>query len=72
MSDPAVKTLPARKDVTAADTWDLASLCRSDADWEQALEAWERRIPEFASYAGTLGSSAEDRKSTRLNSSHRT
>ena len=59
MTDAAVKTLPARKDVPAADTWDLASLFRSDADWESALAAWERRIPEFAAFAGTLGSSAE-------------
>jgi oligoendopeptidase F len=59
MTDAAVKTLPVRKDVPAADTWDLASLFRSDADWEAALAAWERRIPEFAAFVGTLGSSAE-------------
>jgi len=59
MSDAPVKTLPARKDVPAADTWDLASLFRSDAEWEEALAAWENRIPEFAAFAGTLGSSAE-------------
>jgi len=52
----AVKTLPARKDVSVGDTWDLASLFRSDAEWETALAAWERRIPEFAPFAGTLGS----------------
>jgi oligoendopeptidase F len=55
MSD-AVKTLPARKDVSVGDTWDLTSLFRSDAEWETALAAWERRIPEFAPFAGTLGS----------------
>jgi oligoendopeptidase F len=59
MNDAPVKTLPARKDVPAADTWDLASLFRSDAEWEGALAAWENRIPEFAAFAGTLGSSAE-------------
>ena len=59
MSDTAVKKLPARKDVAAGDTWDLASLFRSDAEWETALAAWEKRIPEFAAFAGTLGSSAE-------------
>lgn len=57
MSD--VKTLPARKDVSVGDTWDLASLCRSDAEWEEALATWEERIPQFAPYAGTLGSSPE-------------
>jgi len=59
MSETTVKTLPARKDVAAGDTWDLASLFSSDKDWEQALAAWEKRIPEFAAFAGTLGSSAE-------------
>jgi oligoendopeptidase F len=55
----AVKSLPVRKDVPAADTWDLSSLFHSDAEWEAALAAWERRIPEFAAFAGTLGASAE-------------
>ena len=59
MSDGAVKTLPARKDVAVGDTWDLASLFRSDAEWEAALAAWEARIPEFAAFVGTLGSSVE-------------
>jgi len=59
MSDVAVKALPARKDVRAGDTWDLASLFRSDAEWEQGLQAWEDRIPQFAPYAGTLGESPE-------------
>jgi oligoendopeptidase F len=54
-----VKKLPPRKDVAPGDTWDLASLFRSDAEWETALGAWEQRIPGFAAFAGTLGSSAE-------------
>jgi len=59
MAESAVKTLPARKAVPAGDTWDLASLCRSDAEWEEALAAWEARISQFAPYTGTLGTSAE-------------
>ena len=59
MSEAAVKTLPTRKDVPVGDTWDLASLCRSDEEWGEALAAWEDRIPQFAAYAGTLGSSPE-------------
>lgn len=54
-----MKTLPKRSEVQAGDTWDLASLFASDAEWEQALAAWEKRIPEFDSFAGTLGSSAD-------------
>ena len=53
------KKLPARRDVPVGDTWDLASLCRSDAAWEEALAAWEERIALFAPYAGTLGSGPE-------------
>ena len=53
------KTLPARSDVASGDTWDLASLFASDADWETALAAWEARIPEFDAFLGTLGSSPE-------------
>jgi oligoendopeptidase F len=59
MVDSEVRTLPARKAVAAADTWDLSSLCRSDAEWEEALATWEERIPQFVAYAGTLGTSAE-------------
>lgn len=54
-----MKTLPNRGDVPAGDTWDLASLFADDAAWEQALAAWEQRIPEFDAFVGTLGSSAE-------------
>jgi len=57
--ESAVKGLPPRRDVAVGDTWDLASLFRSDAEWEAALAAWEGRIPEFAAFAGTLGSSPE-------------
>jgi oligoendopeptidase F len=53
------RTLPARRDVPAADTWDLASLFASDEAWERALGEWERRIDGFAGFAGTLGTSPE-------------
>jgi len=59
MADVAVKTLPARKDVRPGDTWDLTSLFGSDRAWEEALEVWEDRIPQFAAYAGTLRQSPE-------------
>ncbi len=55
----AVRTLPARRDVPVADTWDLASLFGSDAEWEAALVAWEGRIGGFAAFAGTLGTAPE-------------
>ena len=55
----AVKRLPARGDVAVGDTWDLKSLFSSDAEWAVALAEWEKRIPGFLAFAGTLGSSAE-------------
>jgi len=54
-----VKRLPARGDVAVGDTWDLASLFSSDIEWAAALAEWEKRIPGFAAFAGTLGSSPE-------------
>jgi oligoendopeptidase F len=60
MTDTAIeKKLPARRDVAVGDTWDLSSLFDSDAAWEAALGAWEKRIPGYAAFAGTLGSSPE-------------
>jgi oligoendopeptidase F len=59
MPDAPVKSLPARKDVPAGDTWDLSTLCASDAAWEEALAVWEERIPQIGAYQGTLGASAE-------------
>jgi hypothetical protein len=38
MSESVIeKKLPARRDVPVGDTWDLASLFSSDAEWEAAL-----------------------------------
>jgi oligoendopeptidase F len=54
-----VKRLPARGEVAVGDTWDLGSLFSSDAEWDAALAEWEKRIPGFAAFAGTLGSSPE-------------
>jgi oligoendopeptidase F len=53
------KSLPARQEVPADDTWDLSSLFATDNAWNEALAAWEARIPEFDAFAGTLGSSPE-------------
>ena len=60
MTDTTVtKKLPARKDVPPGDTWDLSSLCASDAAWEEALAVWEERIAQIGAYQGTLAASAE-------------
>ena len=59
MTDQAVKSLPARRDVSIADTWDLTSLFPSDAAWEAALVEWETAMAGFAPFAGTLSRAPE-------------
>ena len=39
----------------AADTWDLSSLFTSDDGWEQAFARWEKQIPKYDEFRGTLG-----------------
>ena len=56
---PAAKLLPPRDKVKPSDTWDLASLFKADAEWEQAFTKWESQIPQFEKYKGRLGDSAE-------------
>lgn len=53
-----VKKLKRREQAAAADTWDLSSLFPSDAAWEKAFQKWEREIPRYAEFQGTLGSGA--------------
>ena len=54
-----MKSLPKRTDVREHDTWDLRSLFASDAEWDVALLEWEKRIPLFRDYVGTLSESAD-------------
>ena len=51
------KTLPKRSQVKPADTWDLSSLFESDEAWDAAFKKWEKKIPGFARFQGTLGES---------------
>src|SRR3954467_4568924 len=53
------KTLPPRTKVKPADTWDLSSLFKSDAEWEAAFKKFEAQIPQYEKYKGHLGDSAE-------------
>ncbi len=49
------KKLPTRAQVKPTDTWDLASLFKSDDAWETAFNAWEKQIPRYEKFRGTLG-----------------
>lgn len=53
------QTLPPRSKVKSADTWDLDSLYKSDAEWERAFAAWEKQIAGFEKFRGKLKDSAE-------------
>jgi len=60
MTDAVIeKKLPVRRDVPVGDTWDLSSLFTSDAEWKAALAEWEKMIPGFEAFAGTLARSPE-------------
>lgn len=63
-----MKKLPTRDKVKVSDTWDLSSLFTSDAEWEEAFTAWEKRIPKYAAYKGKLGDSAELAKCFKFDS----
>ena len=54
-----LKTLPPRSKVKEADQWDLASLFKSDAEWEKAFKKWEEQIPGYEKFRGKLADSAE-------------
>lgn len=53
------KRLPTRKQVRKQDTWDLATLYADDAAWDKEFRKWEKRIPKFEKFRGTLGKSAK-------------
>ncbi len=52
---PTTKKLPTRREVKPDDTWDLTSLFESDDAWEVAFAAWEKQIPRYERFRGTLG-----------------
>jgi oligoendopeptidase F len=49
------KTLPTRSQIKPADTWNLSSLFAGDADWERSFATWEKQIPQYEKFRGTLG-----------------
>ena len=49
-----VKKLPPRNKVSKSDCWDLSSLFPSDAAWERAFKRWQKKVPEYENFRGTL------------------
>src|SRR5438045_1562923 len=52
-----VKSLPKRSKVKPADCWDLASLFKSDRDWEKAFDQWTHQIAGYEPFRGKLAES---------------
>jgi oligoendopeptidase F len=52
-------TVPLRSEVAASDTWDLSSLYKDDASWEEGLAALEAMAARIPSCKGSLGASSE-------------
>ncbi|MBL8827741.1 MAG: oligoendopeptidase F [Planctomycetaceae bacterium] len=55
----SAKKLPRRDQVKPADTWDLASLFDNDDAWETAFGKYEKKLPGYQKFAGTLGDDAK-------------
>ncbi|MEO1497656.1 MAG: oligoendopeptidase F [Planctomycetota bacterium] len=54
-----MKKIPTRDKVKPADTWDLTSLFPSDDAWEKAFKKWEKKVPKYADFRGTLADGPE-------------
>jgi len=52
------KRLPERSRVRIADTWDLSSLFPDENSWEKALRKFEKGIPGYEKFRGTLARDA--------------
>jgi oligoendopeptidase F len=59
MAEQAGSGLRPRKDVPAADCWDLSKLYASDEAWERDLERYRSLAEKIPSFKGTLGGSVE-------------
>src|SRR6478609_9624697 len=52
---PNVLRLPPRSKVKAADTWDLAPMCESDAQWDELFQQLDKQIAGYERFKGKLG-----------------
>ncbi|HZZ42930.1 MAG TPA: oligoendopeptidase F [Tepidisphaeraceae bacterium] len=54
MSKKTSKSLPPRSAVKVSDTWDLATLFKSDSAWDKSFQQWESLITGYARFRGKL------------------
>jgi oligoendopeptidase F len=50
--------IPARSDIAASDTWDLAVLYPAPADWAADFGRLQEQFPQYAEFKGKIGQSA--------------
>lgn len=59
-ADPAVRPVPTRAEMPAADTWDLTLLYPDVEAWRREFDVVRERYPQLVDFKGTLGRSADD------------
>ena len=55
----ARKTIPERKAIPEKHRWDLSPLFSSSEEWDQLYSEVEKKLPEYETYRGKLGESAQ-------------
>ena len=58
MAENQTHSIPERKDVPVEHMWNLEKLFLDDREWDKSLAEFGSRIPQLASFQGTLGQSA--------------
>ena len=58
-NETAIKSLPARSEIPAQDTWKLEDIFSNDQEWEKEFQEVKSQIPGIKEFEGKLGESAE-------------
>ncbi len=58
-NETAVKSLPARSEISVEDTWKLEDIFATDKDWEKEYQEVKGQISRAKEFEGKLGESAE-------------
>jgi oligoendopeptidase F len=54
------QTIPTRSEIAPSDTWDLTKLYPSEENYQRGIERLKREYPQYASFKGKIGSSAQE------------
>ena len=53
------KTIPQRNEIAEKDTWNMASIFKTDEEWENTFNEILKSLPEISSFEGRLGESPQ-------------